>query len=132
MLKILIAEDDPANRKFITKIASKYGETTASADGMQAVNDYKKALDEKAPFQLVCLDVMMPKIDGYKTMDTIRELEEKLAIPKEDRAKIIMISALDEGGFDEELAGNKYDAYLNKPIDLAEFETLLKGFGMLD
>ena len=131
MLKILIAEDDESNRKFLTKLLSKFGEVTAVGDGFQAVKSYMLALDEREPFQLVCLDVMMPKIDGYKALDAIRDLEGKYALIEGERAKIVMISALDEGGFDEELAGNQYDCYMSKPIDILEFEMNLKRMGML-
>ena len=90
-----------------------------------------QALDDKEPYQLVCLDVMMPKIDGYKALDAIREMEGKYALIAGERAKVIMISALDEGGFDEELAGNQYDCYMSKPIDILEFEMNLKRMGMI-
>lgn len=131
MLKILVAEDDEANRKFLTKLLAKFGEVTIVGDGFQAVKSYMQALDEREPYQLVCLDVMMPKIDGYKALDAIRELEGKYALIAGERAKIIMISALDEGGFDEELAGNQYDCYMSKPIDILEFEMNLKRMGMI-
>mgnify|MGYP000825242929 FL=1 len=49
----------------------------------------------------------------------------------QEKAKIIMISALDEGGFDEEMAGNQYDCYMSKPIDILEFEMNLKRMGMI-
>lgn len=130
-MKILVAEDDPANRKFLTKLLSKYGEVTVVGDGFQAVKKYMEALDERDPYRLVCLDVMMPKIDGYKALDAIRELEGKNALTPQERAKIVMISALDEGGFDEELAGNKYDAYMSKPIDILEFEMKIKRMGLI-
>ena len=131
MLKILVAEDDEANRKFLTKLLAKFGDVTIVGDGFQAVKSYMQALDEKEPFQLVCLDVMMPKIDGYKALDAIRELEGKYALIAGERAKIIMISALDEGGFDEELAGNQYDCYMSKPIDILDFEMNLKRRGLI-
>ena len=131
MLKILVAEDDEANRKFLSKLLAKFGEVTVVADGFQAVKSYMQALDEKEPFRLVCLDVMMPKINGYKALDAIRDLESRNALIDGEKAKIIMISALDEGGFDEELAGNQYDCYMSKPIDILEFEMNLKRMGMI-
>ena len=131
MLKILVAEDDEANRKFLSKLLAKFGEVTVVAEGFQAVKSYMQALDEKEPFRLVCLDVMMPKIDGYKALDAIRDLESRNALIDGEKAKIIMISALDEGGFDEELAGNQYDCYMSKPIDILEFEMNLKRMGMI-
>ena len=131
MLKILVAEDDEANRKFLRKLLAKFGEVTVVADGFQAVKSYMQAMDDKEPYQLVCLDVMMPRIDGYKALDAIRDLENKNALTAGERAKIIMISALDEGGFDEELAGNQYDCYMSKPIDILEFEMNLKRMNLL-
>lgn len=130
-MKILVAEDDEANRKFLSKLLAKFGEVTVVSDGFQAVKKYMQALDEREPYRLVCLDVMMPRIDGYKALDAIREMESKYALIAGERAKIIMISALDEGGFDEELAGNQYDCYMSKPIDILEFEMNLKRMGML-
>lgn len=130
-MKILVAEDDEANRKFLTKLLSKFGDVTVVGDGFQAVKHYMQALDERAPYHLVCLDVMMPKIDGYKALDAIRDIEGKYALIEGERARIVMISALDEGGFDEERAGNLYDCYMSKPIDILEFEMNLKRMGMI-
>lgn len=131
MLKILVAEDDLANRKFLTKLLGKYGDVTVVSNGFDAVKEYMQSLDDRNPYRLVCLDVMMPRLDGYKALDAIRELEGKNAMIPSERAKIMMISALDEGGFDEELAGNLYDCYMSKPIDILEFEMNLKRMGML-
>ena len=75
--------------------------------------------------------IMMPKLDGYKALDAIRGIEGKYALIAQEKAKIIMISALDEGGFDEEMAGNQYDCYMSKPIDILEFEMNLKRMGMI-
>lgn len=130
-MKILVAEDDAANRKFLTKLLAKFGDVTVVGDGFQAVKNYMQALDDREPYQLVCLDVMMPKLDGYKALDAIRGIEGKYALIAQEKAKIIMISALDEGGFDEEMARNQYDCYMSKPIDILEFEMNLKRMGMI-
>ena len=130
-MKILVAEDDAANRKFLSKLLAKFGDVTVVGDGFQAVKSYMQALDDKEPYQLVCLDVMMPKLDGYKALDAIRGIEGKYALIAQEKAKIIMIRALDEGGFDEEMAGNQYDCYMSKPIDILEFEMNLKRMGMI-
>ena len=45
MLKILVAEDDEANRKFLTKLLAKFGDVTIVGDGFQAVKSYMQALD---------------------------------------------------------------------------------------
>lgn len=130
-MRILVAEDDEANRKFITKLLSKFGEVDAVIDGIGAVKKFSTALEDKQPYDLVCLDVMMPRVDGYKALEAIRDYESKSGIVQSEGARIIMISALDEGGFDETLAADKYDCYMNKPIDIMEFEMKLKRMNLI-
>ena len=74
-MRILIADDDFVNRKFLEKILSLYGEVTAVDNGMEAVDEVTRALDERQLFDLICLDIMMTKLDGYKTLEAIREAD---------------------------------------------------------
>ena len=64
MLKILIAEDDLISRKFLSKFLSQYGECDIVVDGLEAIDAYMLAMREKKPYDLICLDIMMPKLDG--------------------------------------------------------------------
>ena len=73
----------------------------------------------------------MPKIGGYKTLQSIRDAERKLGIPRISRCKVVMISALDED-FDAAYASNDYDDYICKPIDIIKFENIIKKLGLLD
>ena len=59
-MKILLAEDDYATRKFMVSFLSKYGECDVTVDGMEAVDAFLMALEEEEPYDLVCLDIMMP------------------------------------------------------------------------
>ena len=74
---------------------------------------------------------MMPKIDGYKALQSIRDAERKLGIPRISRCKVVMISALDED-FDANYASNDYDDYICKPIDIIKFDNIIKKLGLLD
>lgn len=128
-MRILIADDDFVNLKFLKQIFSKYGEVDTVDNGMSAVEEAVKGMEERNPYDMVCLDIMMKKLDGYKTLEVIREAEEKYSITKEKRTKIIMISALDEVVMDTSKDANDYDAYICKPIILDELECLLKKMG---
>ena len=66
MIKILIAEDDLASRRFLSKFLAQYGEVDQVVDGLEALDAYLMAVKEKAPYDLICLDIMMPKVDGLK------------------------------------------------------------------
>ena len=128
-MRILIADADFVNRRFLEKIFSSYGEVIAVDNGMSAVEEASNAMVERQLFDLICLDIMMTKLDGYKTLEAIREAEKKYSVFKEQRAKVIMISALDEVVLDSIQVCDDYDAYICKPIIVDKFEKLLEKMG---
>ncbi len=130
-MKVLIAEDDVASGKFLSKLMSKYGDVTLATDGIEAVEKFVEAVTVGEKYDLVCLDIMMPKIDGYKALASIRDAERKLGIPRISRCKVMMISALDED-FDATYASEDYDAYMCKPIDIIKFDNMVKKLGLVD
>ena len=130
-MKVLIADDDFANRKFMEKLFAQYGEVLAVEDGMSAVEEATRAMEERQMYDLICLDIMMTRLDGYKALEAIRNAEKKYAVLRENRAKIIMISALDEVVLDNIQVCNDYDAYICKPIMLEKFEALLGKMGFI-
>ena len=130
-MRVLVAEDDVASGKFLSKLLQRYGEVVLTTDGIQAVDTFVAAANEKNFFDLVCLDIMMPKIDGYKALASIRDAERKLGIPRISRCKVIMISALDED-FDASYASEDYDDYICKPIDVMKFDSIIKKLGVVE
>ncbi len=126
MLKILIAEDDFVSRKFLSKFLSRFGECDLVVDGLEAIDAYMIALREKEHYDLICLDIMMPKIDGVKVLKTIRDIEVQKFILPEKRAKIIMTTALAETDLVEMAFEYGGDAYAPKPIDTERFLEVMK------
>ena len=130
-MRILLAEDDFVTRKFMTGFLSKYGECDVTVDGMEAVDAFMMALEEGNPYDLVCLDIMMPVMDGYQALVGIRNLEKERNIPKEEQAKVIMTTALN----DEKNVKMAFDlgctVYSGKPIDQDRFEQALKKFNLI-
>lgn len=125
-MKILIAEDDFASRKFMLRFLSKYGECDITVDGMEAVEAFAMALEENEGYDLVCLDIMMPVLDGYQALKQIREIETARNIPDDKRAKIIMTTALSERRNVTKAFDLGCNAYAGKPIDQQKFEKVLK------
>ncbi len=128
-MKVLVAEDDMASSKFMEKLLSKYGEVVVAKDGIAAVDEFVKAVNNNEKFDLVCMDIMMPKIDGYKALASIRDAERKLGLARDSRCKVVMISALDEG-FDAAYASDDYEEYICKPIDVIKFDNLVRKLGL--
>ncbi|MCR5792127.1 MAG: response regulator [Lachnospiraceae bacterium] len=125
-MKILIAEDDFASRKFMLRFLSKYGECDITVDGLEAVDAFLMALDADEGYDLVCLDIMMPALDGYQALKAIRDIEKERGIPEDKGAKIIMTTALNEGRNVMKAFELGCVAYAGKPIDQEKFESLLK------
>jgi CheY-like chemotaxis protein len=76
MTKILIAEDDEHTREALREVLTMEGyQVVAAADGLQAVDFFRV---ENPDF--VCLDVMMPGLNGYEVCKQIRKSDEKVPI----------------------------------------------------
>ena len=65
-IKTLIVEDDFACRKALQIFLSEYGNCFIAVNGCEAVEAVRQALDEDQPYDLICLDIMMPEMDGHE------------------------------------------------------------------
>lgn len=131
-MKILIAEDDFASRKAMLNFLSKYGECDITVDGKEAVQAFKMSLEDDEPYDLVCLDIMMPEMDGYAALEKMREMEGKLEISEEKKAKIIMTTALNEGRNVKRAFELGCEAYAGKPIDQEKLINVMGKLGLIN
>jgi two-component system chemotaxis response regulator CheY len=130
-MRILIAEDDFASRKFMLRFLSKYGECDVTVDGMEAIEAFNMALDLNEGYDLICLDIMMPVLDGYQALKKIREIEKVREIPEGKWTKIIMTTALNEGRNVTKAFDLGCTAYAGKPIDQEKFENVLRKLSLI-
>ncbi|MEW6266799.1 MAG: response regulator [Thermodesulfobacteriota bacterium] len=92
-MKILVAEDEVVSRIKLVTILESLGRIEAVDNGRDAVTLFRKAWEEEEPFDLVCLDVSMPGLDGTEVLLEIREIESSLKVTREKPAKILMITS---------------------------------------
>jgi len=116
-MKILIAEDEMISRRFINKFMSKYGDCDITVDGAEAIDVFELALEEGNPYDLVCLDIMMPEVDGLQALKEIRRLEKVHHIEEDKRVKIIMTTALNDVENVKCTFKEGSEGYAVKPID---------------
>lgn len=83
-MRILIAEDDRMSRTFLEEFMRDYGECDSAADGMETLDRCLESIRQERPYDLLCLDIMMPKVDGLKVLKVIRGLEEQYSVPPEN------------------------------------------------
>ena len=128
-MKILIVEDDFASRKFMQNFMASYGECDVTVDGMEAVDAFMMALEDEERYDLICLDVMMPVMDGYQVLKTVRDLEKQRGIEGEDRVKVIMMTALNQEKNVRKAFEMGCTVYCAKPIDLDKLKNVIKKLG---
>ncbi len=131
-MKVLIAEDDFASRKFMLRFFEEYGECDVTVDGKEAVEAYKMAVECGEPYDLICLDIMMPEMDGHQALKTIRKIEEENGVAEDDRIKIVMTTALSETRHVTKAFENGCTAYAGKPINQDKLEAMLKKFKLIE
>ena len=131
-MKVLIAEDDFASRKFMLRFFEKYGECDVTVDGKEAVEAYKMAIECGEPYDLICLDIMMPEMDGHQALRAIRKIEEENGVAEDERVKIVMTTALSETRHVTNAFENGCTAYAGKPINQDKLEAMLKKFKLIE
>ena len=131
-MRILVAEDDRISRTFLQKFMSQYGEVDVAVDGMEAVDLYMDSIKTQNPYDLLCLDIMMPKVDGLKVLKVIRQLEAQKKVSEEEHLRIIMMTALADVGDVDEAFRQGCDAYASKPVDTEKVEEVMKNLGLID
>jgi len=115
-LKILIVEDDFYGRNLLQRLLSPYGECDIAVNGLEAVNAYEKSLDDEFSYDLICLDILMPVMDGQETLKRIRKLEDTRGVYGDDCVKVIVTSALDDKRNMLTAYKTGCDGYITKPI----------------
>ena len=101
MYKILIVEDDPSIQEILHDFIQ---DITLASDGVEALTKFSES-----HFDLILLDIMLPKIDGYSVSEVIRK---KSDIP------IIMLTALDSEEAQIRGLDLMVDDYITKPFSL--------------
>jgi CheY-like chemotaxis protein len=114
-LRILLAEDNIVNQKVMYRMLKKLGyRAEVAADGLEVLEALKES-----PYDVILMDVQMPKMDGLEATRFIRQ-----AWP--DGPKIIAITAHALKGDKEKCLEAGMDEYISKPVNKRELQKVLK------
>ena len=128
-MKTLITDDDFISRMLLQKLLMSYGEVHVAVNGKEAVQAVRAAIDSGEPYNLICLDIMMPEMDGHIALQQIRKAEEDHRILSSQGAKVIMATALGDMKNVNNAFQSLCDGYLVKPIDKTKLFETLRTFG---
>jgi two-component system chemotaxis response regulator CheY len=132
-MKCLIVEDEGSGRELLKYLLSGYFDITDTAkDGAEGVQLFEQALQEGDPYSLVCLDILMPLMNGQEALKRMRRLESDSGIPLTDAAIIIMTTAVDSlQEIQEAIWQGNCNDYLLKPISHSDLSALLGKYNLI-
>ncbi len=119
-MKILIVEDDYPSRLLLQGLLKNYGPVHIAVNGKDAIEEVAIALENEEPFDLICMDILMPEMDGKTALQEIRSMEKARGITLSNRVKTVMTTALDDLKNIMEAYNSMCDGYLAKPINKAQ------------
>ena len=130
-MRILIVEDDFATRHRLNKILLPYGDCDVAVDGIEAVEAFGLAWEEKKPYSLICMDITMPNADGHEALKQIRTIEKDRGISGSDKAIVIMTTSHNDAkNAMESFSKGGANAYMVKPIDKEKLAEELRKLGL--
>ena len=130
-LRILLAEDDFACRLLLQTFLSRYGECHVAVNGREAVEVFRISVEQEQPYDMICMDIMMPEMDGREAVRRIRAIEEDHGTRSTSGVKIIMTTTVEDVKEVILCFQELCDAYLMKPIDLAELVGQMKRYQLI-
>ena len=133
-LKFLVVEDEFISRTLLMEMLSPHGNCQTVINGKDAVEKIIPTLREpEKRFDLVCLDIMMPEMDGHQVLREVRHQERKMGLGAADTTKIMMVTALDDAqNMMEALVVGKCQAYITKPVSMNMLEDHLRHLHLIN
>jgi len=129
-MKSLVVEDDPICSRILKSILSCFGPCSTACNGAEAVSFYQKSLQDNDPYELICMDIMMPTMNGHQALNVIRKIEREQSIPQENAAKVIIATCLDEDEDKQQAYHAGCNAYMVKPIQRQSLQQQIKNLGL--
>jgi two-component system chemotaxis response regulator CheY len=158
-MKTLIVEDDFTSRLVLQELLRPYGQAHIAVNGTEAVLAVSTALKANEPYDLVCLDIMMPEMDGHEALTAIRALERRAGrvcrrgaglvmsqgllkhtcshdpeckLHCTRGSRILMVTSLHDGHTVRQSYQDTCDGFLGKPADKAKLLGCLRELELID
>ena len=127
-LRIMICDDEPIIRRQLAAYLAGYGDADEAGDGTEAIDLARRAIENMNTYDLICLDIRMPYVDGQQALDQIRKLEQQHHIS--DPSRILMISSLSDPGNVQQAFEKECEGFIIKPFKKRDVIKQLENLGL--
>jgi two-component system chemotaxis response regulator CheY len=131
-MRVLIVEDDFISMHIMQSLISRFGSSDIAINGYEAIKLLKIAFDEGRRYDLICLDINMPGMNGQEALKRMREMETFYGIVGLDRTKIVMTTVFSDYENVSSAFEEQCDAYLVKPIEVDKLNQTLKNLNLIE
>ena len=131
-MKTLVVDDLRPSSRVIQPIVGKYGQCDTVNELRAIAEAFNKAWTDNTPYNLVCVDVKPPKVDGEQVLRLVRAMEEKMRLTAEQRARVILVTADYEQKTAERLRNLGCDAVFVKPINRKQLQEWLTKLNLVE
>jgi two-component system chemotaxis response regulator CheY len=129
-MRSLVVDDARVTQLILEKILGSYGDCQVAGNGTEAIQAFAAALDERRPFDLICLDMGLPDFGGLQLLTKIRAYEEEQRIADEQRVRVIAITAASDAATVKAVM-QMGDGYILKPINRERLIRDIQNFGLI-
>lgn len=130
-MKTLVVEDEFTSRILMQSLLARYGPCHIAVDGEEAAEAFRIALAAAAPYDLICMDIRMPKMSGVEAVGQIRRLETEDGVLSSNGVKILMVTSVEDP---KEVVGAFHalcDGYLVKPVSKSSLLEEIRKMGLI-
>lgn len=128
-MKCLITEDDFISSRILREMLSKIFDCDSAETGEEAITSFRRAHEDKHPYDLIFMDIMLPGIDGHEAVRCIRDMEKELEVAE---VRIIMTSALNDPAVVSQADNlGRVTSYIVKPVGVQALMRELRLLGFI-
>ena len=127
-MRSLIIDDDDMGRMMLATLLEEFGPCDQAANGEAGLSMLDRAVEAGTPYDLICLDIIMPVMDGTETLRLIRKGD----LQRGERTKVFMISACNSPqDIEDAFFEGDCDDYIVKPFRRDAVTQMLTRFNLI-
>lgn len=132
-MKSLVVDDGFTNRRVLSTILSEYGQCDQAENGMRAIELFNETFAyEIPPYDLICLDIMMPYKNGQAVLMEFRKTEKLYRAMGRKAVTVIMVTSLNSQENVKLAIEKNCKGYILKPVIKEKMVALLHQLKLID